>query len=407
MPRSDPKNNTFTDADYALLSRIFRLIIQEIRTEEDKEKLAPGELGINYKEGAFYIRNPHNGKLFSPNSLEYIKQILEKFEPGTNIFNADRINGIRFYTRLSQLEWVGLDFTPDTVIRQMTSPSIFLGPILYEENFESLNWPAPVGMCMVYKGSEEDVMLKYYDGLTYTVYEGQYNRYDHMFVGWSTTNGNAGIYVSTVGGGLTPQIFTDKPIEDLNTLNVRVTETIDPGASLAANNGEYYPIVTSDGKPLATSIEGNNIIMLIYDEPEKRWVLLESSDAAVQYQLRILRDRVAALEDKLSNSVTDMSKEFNEKLDRIIDMINTRPGNIDARASVVIVDADNTTHIGPINDFQSGLDKLVVNYGQTLLREGIDYVVSNDGIDLLNNVTLKTGDVVQFIVLKQEKPNNF
>ena len=67
MPRSDPKNNTFTDADYALLSRIFRLIIQEIRTEEDKEKLAPGELGINYKEGAFYIRNPHNGKLFSPN----------------------------------------------------------------------------------------------------------------------------------------------------------------------------------------------------------------------------------------------------------------------------------------------------------------------------------------------------
>ena len=147
--------------------------------------------------------------------------------------------------------------------------------------------------------------------------------------------------------------------------------------------------------------------MLIYDEPEERWVLLESSDAAVQYQLRILRDRVAALEDKLSNSVTDMSKEFNEKLDRIIDMINTRPGNIDARTSVVIVDADNTTHIGPINDFQSGLDKLVVNYGQTLLREGIDYVVSNDGIDLLNNVTLKTGDVVQFIVLKQEKPNNF
>ena len=93
MPRSDPKNNTFTDADYALLSRIFRLIIQEIRTEEDKEKLAPGELGINYKEGAFYIRNPHNGKLFSPNSLEYIKQILEKFEPGTNIFNADRLSG--------------------------------------------------------------------------------------------------------------------------------------------------------------------------------------------------------------------------------------------------------------------------------------------------------------------------
>ena len=147
--------------------------------------------------------------------------------------------------------------------------------------------------------------------------------------------------------------------------------------------------------------------MLIYDEPGKRWVLLESSDAAVQYQLRILRDRVAALEDKLSNSVADMNKEFNEKLAQIIATINTRPGNIDARTSVVIVDADNTAHIGPINDFQSGLDKLVVNYGQTLLREGIDYVVSNDGIDLLNNVTLKTGDVVQFIVLKQEKPNNF
>ena len=43
------------------LAKIFRLIAKEIRTDEDKEKLAPGEIGISYIENTFYIRNPHTG----------------------------------------------------------------------------------------------------------------------------------------------------------------------------------------------------------------------------------------------------------------------------------------------------------------------------------------------------------
>ena len=58
-----------------LLSNIFRVMIKEIVTDEDKEKLAPGEMGINYKEGSFYIRNPHTGELFTPNSLSHLNQM--------------------------------------------------------------------------------------------------------------------------------------------------------------------------------------------------------------------------------------------------------------------------------------------------------------------------------------------
>ena len=73
-----------------LLSNIFRVMIKEIVTDEDKEKLAPGEMGINYKEGSFYIRNPHTGELFTPNSLSHLNQILSKYEDTTNLLNADR-----------------------------------------------------------------------------------------------------------------------------------------------------------------------------------------------------------------------------------------------------------------------------------------------------------------------------
>ena len=83
-----------------LLSNIFRVIIKEIVTDEDKEKLAPGEMGINYKEGSFYIRNPHTGELFTPNSLSHLNQILSKYEDDTNLLNADRAGGIRFYSTI-------------------------------------------------------------------------------------------------------------------------------------------------------------------------------------------------------------------------------------------------------------------------------------------------------------------
>ena len=50
-----------TEEQMKLLAGIFRIIVKEIRSDEDKEKLAPGELGISYIEGTLYIRNPHTG----------------------------------------------------------------------------------------------------------------------------------------------------------------------------------------------------------------------------------------------------------------------------------------------------------------------------------------------------------
>lgn len=53
--RRDPTHATLTEFQQQLLAEIFRVIVKEITCDEDKEKLAPGEMGINYKEGTFYI----------------------------------------------------------------------------------------------------------------------------------------------------------------------------------------------------------------------------------------------------------------------------------------------------------------------------------------------------------------
>jgi len=205
----DPVNTTLSEYQMHLLSQIFRIIVKEITSDDDKDKLAPGELGINYKEGTFYIRNPHNGRLFSPNSLEYLKQILTKFDPGTNVLNADRVNGITVYTRLSQLDQLDLSFTPDSVIRQMKAPAFFCGPIEYE-NFETLGWPTAFGMCMAFKGDEEHAVIKFFDTDAYITYEGKYNRHKHLFEGWGLDGASAGdIYAETVGGGDSTSIFVD------------------------------------------------------------------------------------------------------------------------------------------------------------------------------------------------------
>ena len=41
-------HNTMSPEIAALLAGVFRLILQEVKTDEDKEKLAPGEVGIRH-----------------------------------------------------------------------------------------------------------------------------------------------------------------------------------------------------------------------------------------------------------------------------------------------------------------------------------------------------------------------
>ena len=121
---------TLTPYQMELLSDIFRLILKEIKTDEDKERLAPGEVGVSYRNGCFYVRNPYTGELFSPNSLDHITQILSKYDEGTNILNADKVSGIKVYSSISQIPQLGLSsMTADTIIRQMEYPSILFSEI--------------------------------------------------------------------------------------------------------------------------------------------------------------------------------------------------------------------------------------------------------------------------------------
>lgn len=197
--RRDPVQDKISPEEAALLADIFRLILQEVRSDEDKHKLAPGELGINYKTKTLYIRNPYTGEIFSPNSLEHLAQILTKYDYKNNILNADRVSEITFYNRLTQLDKLGVDFTPDSVIRQMHAPAILFGSVEYA-NYEVLGWPSDSGVCVAYKSDEEHVLIRYYDNRTYITYEGRYNHAKHFFEGWAIGGGAAdSIYAESIG----------------------------------------------------------------------------------------------------------------------------------------------------------------------------------------------------------------
>jgi len=422
----EPNNVTLSEWQQQLLADIFRLIVKEITCDEDKEKLAPGEMGINYKEGAFYIRNPHNGKLFSPNSLEHVKQILMKYTPGTNILNADRINGISFYTRINDLDPLGVNFTPDSIIRQMHAPAVFFGPIEYE-NYEKLSWPSAKGMCLAYKVSEDHALIRYYDSESYIMYEGRYNYRRHLFEGWALGGSNSGgQYAETKGGGDTTSVFVDVDVDDLTVITLRVTETLNPLATISVNGHDPEPIVEQSGEHLSYQIVENNIIMLIYDKPQSRWILMDSTESPILVTMNLIVDRLETFQEETNNRFTQtqlyfdkkinlLEAEMNEKYEslkkatedrfnKIEEILANRPGKIEAIVSLYTSASDGVTKIAEIEGFDGSVDKLVVNYGQTLLRVDLDYVVVDNGIQFMNNVSINTGEVVQFIVLKQDKP---
>jgi len=55
-----------------------------------------------------------------------------------------------------------------------------------------------------------------------------------------------------------------------------------------------------------------------------------------------------------------------------------------------------------VPDYVFGLDKLLVNYGQTVLREELDYNTCNEGIRFHAGFDLAIGDIIQFTIIKQE-----
>ena len=73
--------------------------------------------------------------------------------------------------------------------------------------------------------------------------------------------------------------------------------------------------------------------------------------------------------------------------------------------STYTAESDGITAIENIKEFNYRVDKLMVNFGQTVLREGMDYTINKltGGIDLINGFELSTDDILQFVVVKQKE----
>ena len=58
-----------------------------------------------------------------------------------------------------------------------------------------------------------------------------------------------------------------------------------------------------------------------------------------------------------------------------------------------------------VTGFDHRYDKLLVNFQQTILRQGLDYTIDEESGNLyFKNIRFNSGDVLQFIVLKQARP---
>lgn len=389
-----------------LLSNIFRVMIKEIVTDEDKEKLAPGEMGINYKEGSFYIRNPHTGELFTPNSLSHLNQILSKYEDTTNLLNADRAGGIRFYSNISQLTQLGVSLTADSIIRQMEYPGILMSPIEYE-NYEILGMPSNSGMILVFKASPEFVIATYYDNLTRITYQGRYNPFKQFFEGWICQDAPSG-FITAEGDADRIKIRMENLPEDMEPITLRVPYGVNPGATISVNNQAFQPIITASGEPLGSTITANNIIMLIYDDMRKSWILSNSNESTINSVITVLRERVETATADIDKAV----KDYRERLDQLTKSVNddiaalkARPGVISNVTSDLTVTQDNLNMITGVTGFDHRYDKLLVNFQQTILRQGLDYTIDEESGNLyFKDIRFNSGDVLQFIVLKQARP---
>lgn len=389
-----------------LLSNIFRVMIKEIVTDEDKEKLAPGEMGINYKEGSFYIRNPHTGELFTPNSLSHLNQILSKYEDDTNLLNADRAGGIRFYSNISQLTQLGISLTADSIIRQMEYPGILMSPVEYE-NYEILGMPSNSGMILVFKAAPEFVIATYYDNLTRITYQGRYNPFKQFFEGWICQDAPSG-FITAEGDANRIKIRMENLPEDMEPITLRVPFGVNPGATISVNNQAFQPIITASGEPLGSTITANNIIMLIYDNMRKSWILSNSNESTINSVITVLRERVETATADIDKAV----KDYRERLDQLTKSVNddiaalkARPGVISNVTSDLTVTQDNLNMITGVTGFDHRYDKLLVNFQQTILRQGLDYTIDEESGNLyFKDIRFNNGDVLQFIVLKQARP---
>ena len=366
-------NRVLTEFQMQMLSDIFRLVLKEIVTEEDKEKLAPGEMGISYQERTLYVRDPHSGELISPNSLEYLRPILNNYDQKTGLFNADTINYIKVYNSISLLQPLGIQLSPDSIIRQMVSPSILFSPVQYD-NYDKLGFPTKKGIIIVYKMHEEYVHAEYYDLTIGQTYLGMYNSEKHLLEGWICTSFHDGIAELT-SGGVNATATYGKSILDLGVIGLRLTAPITEHAELTIDNAGPYPILDELGNQLDHDLKQNTIIMLVYDELKHAWIYCKNNLSPQTVLNRVVSDRAITTASKIQIRAIESSY-------------------------VRVAESDESTFSVP--GYNKDSDILVVNYGQTILQAGLDYVFNSESNNVieLKTFTLAQGETLHFTITK-------
>ena len=140
------------------------------------------------------------------------------------------------------------------------------------------------------------------------------------------------------------------------------------------NGKTALPLVYADGTPLDTTIPANTIIMLVYDDKRKVWVYCNPLTDDVQSIInQILASRLnnVAITPAISSYLYTVAQEG---------------------VSTIVV-----------TGFNKNTDILYVNYGQTMLRQGIDYVftdTSDNTIMIANGIQLAVGDQLFFQIVK-------
>ena len=314
-------HRTMTPEQMQLLADIFRILPKEIRTNEDKEKLAPGEMGISYQEGTFYVRDPYTGELIAPNSIEFLRPILNKYNINTGLLNADTVDYIRFYSSIHQLEQLGINLSPDSIIRQMSSPSILYSYVGYE-NYAQIGYPSSSGIILVYKINEQYATALYHDLTIGAVYLGHHNPETHMFEGWMCITSHDGMMITTTGG-TDVQVEYGQTVDDLEIVALRVKEPVDPSASLIVDGGDPTPIWNEAGQPYGYAIPENSIIMLVYDAKNTAWIYGGSSVSPQTVLNRVMAKRLGTTSDDLVETVEEEVKKLEDTIDQKIEDMQT------------------------------------------------------------------------------------
>ena len=99
-------------------------------------------------------------------------------------------------------------------------------------------------------------------------------------------------------------------------------------------------------------------------------------------------------------STEDSTADLKSYIDEQIKLVQTKPGKFETRLVAYTAESDDVSDV-VIDGFNGSLDKLIVNYGQTLLREDIDYAITETGITL-KTFRLMTGDIIQFTIIVQQ-----